>query len=145
LRGIEAFLQLLRQYHIKNLADVRSFPTSRLPHFCQKELESFLSETGIRYIYLGKELGGYRHSGYEKHMQTDAFKQGLEKLEGIAVPSSSAIMCAEKFPWRCHRRFISFALQELGWEVVHIIDSERTWQPKKPGKEPANFSEQKLF
>ncbi|GFP36050.1 hypothetical protein HKBW3S43_01838, partial [Candidatus Hakubella thermalkaliphila] len=29
-----------------------------------------------------------------------------------------------------HRRFIALELEREGWEVVHIIDKERTWQPK---------------
>ena len=134
LRGIEEFLQLLQQYRIESLIDVRSFPSSRLPHFCQEELEASLSASDIKYIYLGKELGGFRSGGYERHMQTDIFKQGLDKLEPIALSGCCAIMCAERFPWRCHRRFISLALQERGWQVIHIIDSERIWQPKTPYK-----------
>jgi len=148
LREIEEFLQLLRQYDVQDLVDVRSFPTSKFTHFCQKELKASLTTKGIRYIYLGKELGGYRRGGYEKHMQTDAFRQGLEKLGKIARSGNSSIMCAERFPWRCHRRFISLALQERGWEVIHIIDSEKIWQPKKPQKELAKLSEgdeQELF
>lgn len=145
LREMEEFIQLLRQYDIQNLVDVRSFPSSKLPHFCQKELQDSLTEAGMRYIYLGKELGGFRQGGYEKYMQTVAFNEGLEKLEEVAKSGNSAIMCAERFPWRCHRRFISLALQEREWEVVHIIDSERIWQPKKPRKESARLSEGKLF
>ncbi len=133
-REIKEFLQLLSQYNIKNLIDVRSFPRSRMPHFCQKELKSFLVDNGVNYTYLGKELGGFRKGGYEKHMQTPLFKEGIDKLEHIAQISNTAYMCAEKFPWRCHRRFISIALQEKGWEVIHIIDSERIWQPNKPAK-----------
>jgi uncharacterized protein (DUF488 family) len=133
-REIKEFLQLLSKYNIKNLADVRSFPSSRMPHFCQKELKSFLLDNGVNYTYLGKELGGFRQGGYKKHMQTHLFKEGIDKLEHIANSGNTAYMCAEKFPWRCHRRFISIALQEKGWEVIHIIDSKKIWQPKKPAR-----------
>jgi uncharacterized protein (DUF488 family) len=130
-RGIEEFLRLLKQYNINNVVDVRSFPSSKFPHFCQKELKDFLAKNNITYMYLGKELGGFRRGGYEKHMQTYLFGEGLNRLEQIAQTSNTAFMCAEKFPWRCHRRFISFALQGKGWDVVHIIDTDRIWQPKK--------------
>jgi len=45
----------------------------------------------------------------------------------------TAILCAERFPWKCHRRFIGVELARRGWRVVHIIDEERTWEPTAKG------------
>ncbi len=76
-------------------------------------------------------MGGFRKKGYEDHTQTEDFSAGIEKLERIAAKSVTAFMCAERFPWRCHRRFIAQDLERKGWKVIHILDEERTWEPKK--------------
>lgn len=60
-RGIEELLSLLRAYRIKLLVDVRAFPVSRkYPHFSRENIQQDLSQAGIEYLWLGKELGGYR-------------------------------------------------------------------------------------
>jgi len=130
-RSFEEFLLLLKRFKIGILVDVRRFPTSKLEHFKKEKLEAFLKREGIKYIYLGKELGGYRKGGYKKYVETKEFMEGIEKLEKIADKGRTAIMCAERFPWRCHRKYISIALEERGWRVVHILDSERVWVPKR--------------
>jgi uncharacterized protein (DUF488 family) len=35
------------------------------------------------------------------------------------------ILCAERLPERCHRRFIARSLEERGWKVAHIIEENR--------------------
>ena len=39
-------------------------------------------------------------------------------------------MCAEKFPWRCHRYFLSDWLLVHGAKVIHIIDENKTLEHK---------------
>src|SRR5436190_16035592 len=54
----EAFLALLRQHNIEAVGDVRSAPFSRFnPQFNREILERCLKENGIRYAFLGRELG----------------------------------------------------------------------------------------
>jgi uncharacterized protein (DUF488 family) len=77
------------------------------------------------------ELGGYRTGGSEKHMESPAFKKGLTQLEQAARARRTAFCCAERFPWRCHRRFIAQALERKGWRVIHILDRDRTWERKR--------------
>ncbi len=36
------------------------------------------------YLYLGNELGGYRKGGYENHMGTPLYEQGLNIVESKA-------------------------------------------------------------
>jgi len=70
-------------------------------------------------------------------MQTRTFAAGLERLAELAAGEPTAVMCAEKLFFRCHRRYIADALVRLGWRVVHIFD-ERRAQPHKPrGDQPA--------
>jgi len=121
-RSVEAFLELLREHSIQVLADIRSFPTSKIEHFRREEMERWLPENGIEYVWLGKELGGYRKGGYKRHMRTKLFREGVKKLLEIAKQKRTCIMCMEKNPKYCHRRFISAYLERKGVEVIHIIE-----------------------
>lgn len=132
----EEFLALLSAHKIALLIDVRRYPGSRrYPHFQSDTLERSLAATGVGYRHL-PELGGRRaarpHSpnngwknasfrGYADYMQTGEFQQALDVLTGAAIPSHTAIMCAEAVPWRCHRSLIADALVARGWTVVHIL------------------------
>ncbi|MEJ5186511.1 MAG: DUF488 domain-containing protein [Candidatus Geothermincolales bacterium] len=129
-RTLEEFLRLLKEFRVELVCDVRSFPTSRrFPHFRKENLEAGLKEAGFDYVWLGRELGGYRKGGYLAYMATEGFRLGLERLEEVARRSRTAVVCAERFPWRCHRRFISAALQDRGWKVIHVVEVDRTWVP----------------
>ena len=128
-RSLDEFISLLRNYGIETVVDVRSFPTSRFEHFIRDRLERVLREFGFCYIYLGNELGGYRRGGYEKYMADPNYREGLSKLTEIGSSSMATFLCAERLPWRCHRRWIGESLVLEGWEVIHILDERRTWIP----------------
>ena len=128
-RSLEEFIQLLTSHSVGAVIDVRRFPSSRFEHFCREKMEGLLPEAGIEYIYLGQELGGYRRGGYQNFTATSQFQTGIRKLEEIARKLNTAIICAERFPWRCHRRFIAIELEKRGWQVSHIIDERRDWVP----------------
>ncbi len=72
-----------------------------------------------------EKLGGFRKGGYQEYMNTVDFREGMRELLNVAKVSRVAIMCAEKMWFRCHRRFISDRLVELGYQVHHIIDKKR--------------------
>ncbi len=129
-RTEEDFIEILLSYNIQSLIDVRSFPRSRIPIFIKENLETILSQEGIDYHYLGKELGGLRKGGYISYIITDEFNKGIRLLESIALQKTSVIVCAERFPWKCHRRWIARELQKRGWKVEHIIDKGKVWVPK---------------
>jgi uncharacterized protein (DUF488 family) len=130
-RSPEGFIELLRSHGVEVVVDVRRFPTSRFEHFCKEKLARLLEEAGIAYTYMGQELGGYRRVGYQTFAETFEFRTGVKRLEGIAQNRTAAIVCAERFPWRCHRRFIASELERRGWQVNHIIDPGRDWLPRK--------------
>ena len=129
-RSEEEFLDILRHYHIKIVVDVRSFPQSRFEHFIGENLQRILKEQGFSYIYLGKDLGGFRKGGYPAYMETLPYQEGILRLEEIGKKSATAFICAEQFPWKCHRRFISSSLGNRGWKVIHIIDKDKVWIPE---------------
>jgi uncharacterized protein (DUF488 family) len=129
-RTLEEFIRLLRSYDIEMVVDVRSYPAGKFPHFHKETLLQSLGEQGFGYYYLGKELGGYRKGGFEAYTQTLEYLVGIELLERMASRCRCALFCAERLPWRCHRRFIGRSLQEKGWKVVHILAEEKTWEDK---------------
>ncbi len=127
------FLSLLRAYGIGTLVDVRRFPVSgRYPHFTRDALARSLRRAGIRYLHLGEDLGGFRPGGFDAYMAMPAFAAGLRTLEFTAGRSPTAVMCAERLPWQCHRRFIAAAMTQRGWDVVHVIEPDQTWSPGDP-------------
>lgn len=134
LRSPVEFIELLTSHGVQVVVDVRRFPSSRFEHFCREKLAGLLSEAGIDYVYMGGELGGYRRGGYQAFTTSPEFRAGVEELEGVAQQKRTAIVCAERFPWRCHRRFISLELEKQGWQVKHIIDRGRDWLPRKRTK-----------
>ena len=129
-RSEEDFIEILLNYDIRTLIDVRSYPKSKIPTFTREYLENLLQRENINYVFLGKELGGFRKGGYEAYTLTEDFKNGIDKLENIASENNSVIICAEKFPWKCHRRWIAREVHKRGWLVEHIIDKGKVWVPK---------------
>ena len=129
-RTEEEFIELLTHYRIETVVDVRSFPQSRFEHFSRGHLEKTLKDMGIGYIYLGKELGGFRTGGYLAYTKTIAYQKGISHLEDIGKEGVTAFLCTERFPWKCHRRFIAASLKERGWKVLHIIEKGRVWRPE---------------
>jgi len=130
LRSFEDFIEILLAYGLSAVIDVRSYPKSKLPHFSSQTLSDLLRTYGIAYHFLGKELGGMRKGGYTSYTMTEEFREGVRKLEMVAREALSVIICAERFPWKCHRKWISLELQKQGWEVRHIIDKGKVWIPK---------------
>lgn len=119
-RGMGEFIRLLKEAGVEVVVDVRRFPKSKFEHFNRENLENSLKEAGIDYFYLGDKLGGFRKGGYENYTKTEDFKEGIAVLVEIARRRPTAIMCAEKLFFRCHRRFIAKKLEEMGFEVIHL-------------------------
>ncbi len=129
-RGEEEFIEILLYYDIKTVIDVRRFPTSKISIFKKENLKTMLNNVGINYFFIGSELGGFRKGGYEAYTNTEEFKKTLDKLEDIAIKDNSVIICAERFPWKCHRKWIARELHRRQWVIEHIIDKGKIWAPK---------------
>jgi uncharacterized protein (DUF488 family) len=144
IRPMEEFLGLLKDYRIAVLVDVRAFPVSqRNPHFHHENLRTVLPEAGVEYVWMGKELGGYRKGTeglgerspnkgwktegfriYADYMMTEGFRTAAATLLELAREQTLAYMCAEKLPRQCHRQLLSDYLHTLGHEVRHIIEHD---------------------
>src|SRR5580692_3346768 len=128
----ELLSELLAKHAIQVLVDVRSAPYSRYaPQFDREILQRSLNETSVRYLFLGRELGGrpnnqeyYDADGhvlYSRITSDTGFVAGVERLERGMEEFRIALMCGEEDPAHCHRRLlVARVLIERGHEVLHI-------------------------
>jgi len=125
-RSVKYFLALLGEHRTEVLVDVRRFPTSKVEHFKGEEMEKWLGQYGVEYVWMGEELGGFRRGGYNSYVETEQFRDGVERLLEIAKQKKACIMCLEPSPKYCHRRFISAYLERRSVKVIHILKKGQT-------------------
>jgi uncharacterized protein (DUF488 family) len=130
--SLDAFVTLLKSHNVTALADVRSVPFSRFnPHFNKDALKAKLDELGIKYVFLGNELGARSDDRscyvngriqYARLSRTKSFVQGVDRVVRGAREYRIALMCAEKEPLECHRTLlVARALDKKGIGVTHIL------------------------
>ena len=130
--SLDTFVALLQRHGVTTLADVRSAPYSRFnPQFNRKALGASLEVVGIRYLFMGRALGGrpddpscYEDGRvrYDRLAETPLFREGLERIVEGARRQRIALMCAEKEPLDCHRTIlVGRSLAERGVAVAHIL------------------------
>jgi uncharacterized protein (DUF488 family) len=158
----DEFAGLLIGNKIDVVVDTRSAPYSRFaPQFDREILQRSLAESGIKYIFLGGELGGrpknptyYDSQGHVLYgrMRADlAFVAGIDRLEHGIADFRVALMCGEEDPAHCHRRLlVGRVLAERGHELLHIradgtpqTEAQVSAESGKPlvDKQPALFAE----
>ena len=134
---LDTFVAMLKSNDVNYVFDVRTVPRSRHnPQFNIESLPNFLETAEVGYMHL-PELGGMRKMrsdspnagwrnasfrGYADYMQTAEFKNGIHKLEDLAMKQTTAYMCSEAVWWRCHRALVSDYLKVKGWNVMHIMN-----------------------
>ena len=131
---LEYFLELLQEYSVNCIVDVRSVAASGYnPQYNKVPLSNFLKNNRITYLHFAEEFGA-RHNDpdlldedgkvdFEKVRKSWNFKKGVERLwEGIDKKFTIALMCSESDPLDCHRfSMVSIALEKDGFEVNHIL------------------------
>jgi uncharacterized protein (DUF488 family) len=143
--SIDAFVALLVEHDIAQVADVRTVPKSRRhPHFHTEALARSLPGHGIAYVHLPR-LGGWRQAdaespnrawrnlsfrGYADYAMGDEFADGLAQLRRLARARRTTMMCSEALWWRCHRRLIADWLVAAGDTVCHISSTGGTSEHK---------------
>jgi uncharacterized protein (DUF488 family) len=129
---VERFVSLLLRHGITAVADVRSAPYSRHnPQFNREELRTVLKEKGIKYVFLGKELGARSDDDccyvdekvqYSLLAKTPLFQSGIGRIIDGAESHKIALMCAEKDPLDCHRTIlVARELVNIGCRLIHIL------------------------
>lgn len=126
------FLELIKNYNINCLVDVRSNPYSRYtPQYNMNELKRFLISNQIYYIFMGEEFGARRKdkslftNGYldfEKVIKDSLFQKGIERINnGLEKNFKIVFMCTEKDPIDCHRSIlVARAFQDINYKVLNI-------------------------
>jgi uncharacterized protein (DUF488 family) len=143
---IDRFIALLQQHGIDAVADVRSTPYSRFnPQFRKERLQTALTRAGIKYVFLGEELGArskdpacYDESGrvsYVRLAATDLFRRGIERLLTGMQKHRIALMCAEREPLDCHRTIlVARELERAGAPITHIL-ADGSLEPQRHAME----------
>ncbi len=130
---LEAFVALVQGHQVDYLVDVRSHPYSRFaPHFNREELQATMEGRGVRYVFLGLELGGRPqrddqldakgHALYGMMAREPAFTGAIDRLLRGASEHRLALLCSCGQPRECHRRLlVGKVLCERGAELRHIL------------------------
>ena len=135
-RSLDELVAALQAHGIETLVDIRAFPMSRrLPHFNRESLEKALPLVGIEYTWEPR-LGGRRKKiredspnvalrndsfrNYADYMLTEEFKTAIQDVIALAEKKKTAIMCAERVYFQCHRMLVSDWLTLNGHQVLHI-------------------------
>jgi len=141
---LSKFLHLIKDNGIQAIVDVRTAPYSRYsPHFNRDNLESVLPKYGMKYIFVGKFLGGrpsdptcyksrtlpkdgvdFLHEvDYSEVMKRQWFLRGIKLLMKTMANQTTAIMCSEEDPAQCHRHHLitKYLLNEYPELNIHHI------------------------
>ncbi|HEU5401890.1 MAG TPA: DUF488 domain-containing protein [Terriglobales bacterium] len=135
-RSLGELIEALQAHGIKTLVDIRAFPMSRRhPHFNRENLEQELPKVGIEYVWQ-KDLGGHRKKqlenspntalrndsfrNYADYMLTPQFQTAAAEVRQLAERQRTAIMCAERVWFHCHRMMVSDYYTAHGDTVEHI-------------------------
>lgn len=138
-RTLGEFIELLQEFRIELVVDVRRLPGSaRCPWFDQDPLSIVLGEVGIRYRR-AEGLTGRRpvsedvpfevnawwmnrsFHNYADHALSDEFQSALAALREWGRKRRAAVMCSEAVWWRCHRRIIADHLLAHAEDVRHVL------------------------
>lgn len=146
-RPLDELLAALKANNVAVLVDIRAFPMSRrMPHFNRESLELELPQRGIAYVWMN-ELGGRRKKilddspntglrndsfrNYADYMLTPAFAAAIGRLLAIAEGGTTAIMCAERMYFQCHRMLVSDYLVAHRHTVLHIENDKHPPRPHR--------------
>lgn len=123
------FLELLGQYDVEFVCDVRSVARSRWPQFNGMVLRELLSENGIGYEHL-PETGG------KTRPKPEDLAWGIGRIMEIASETRVVLMCSESHPLsqhkvpraNCHRiGMLAPMLRAKGVKrIVHILPDGRS-------------------
>jgi uncharacterized protein (DUF488 family) len=139
-RTLDELVELLRAHGVRRVIDIRTIPRSRHnPQYNRETLGPALRSRKIGYVHL-KGLGGLRRAkpnsrnlgwhnasfrGFADYMQAPEFEAALRRAIELSKGKSSALMCAEAVPWRCHRSLVADSLVARKLRVEHIMSVTR--------------------
>lgn len=151
------FLELLREYNVNCIVDVRSSPASAYnPQYNQEPFKNFLKKNRITYLHFPEEFGARQTDrdlldeegilDFVKVRKSWAFNKGLERIwQGVEKGFVIAIMCSEGNPLDCHRfSMVSVGLENDGFAVKHIMKDKSLKEHSELEKELLKEFKKKL-
>lgn len=133
VRTAEGLISHLRQVDVQYVIDVQSLPYSRYqPEFSREPLEGLLVRSGLRYVFMGDDLGGRPKDpecytdgkvDYTTCRTKEFFRREIGRVrsaynQGLRV----GLLCSEGKPWQCHRsKLVGAALLDEGNQVLHLL------------------------
>lgn len=127
----DGFVKLLLANNVNVVCDVRSTPYSTYkPEFSRGTFRAFLNKSGIKYAFLGDQLGArpsdrscYEggQATYERISASQPFKEGLGRIRSGVKQLNLALVCSERDPIECHRAvLVCRNLPDLREVISHI-------------------------
>lgn len=123
--------KILSKYQVQVLADIRRSTASPLKHLIRENIQKLCNYNRVEYIYLGNELGSERETRKPNELDPALYQRVLSILKGVARTRGLLILCHEKDPSNCNRRFIAEELAKEGAEVYHLLELEELWSPSR--------------
>ncbi|MGB3908456.1 MAG: DUF488 domain-containing protein [Methanomethylovorans sp.] len=129
-RTLEEFISLLQINKITHLIDIRRYPNSWMEHFDKELLQRILPKNRISYMHC-TGVGGMRESAYYEYMETEEFNHSFSRLVDLIMEVNGTdgypvLMCAEKSPKNCHRRYLAQNLERSGIKIIHLTEPGQT-------------------
>jgi uncharacterized protein (DUF488 family) len=152
--GVEDFVATLTAARVRLLIDVRAVPWSQRPAFRKVALKATLAAAGIGYAHLPGLGNPRRRAGagpeaepgppgrgpgaedfaafFRRHLASEAAAPDLARAAALARQGGACLMCLEKDPNRCHRRFVAEALEKIAPLTVRHLVVESVKAPRLP-------------
>ena len=124
-KPIQTYISQLLDHGVTVVAHIRSVPCSKVfTNYHREALMQHLQHAGLRYVYLGTELGprstdpehydATNQVQFPKLMNSDLYRSGEQRLfAGLGKSFTIALTCACKDPAICHRSLL------VGWSLLH--------------------------
>lgn len=149
----ESLIEILDQFKIKIVVDIRSSPYSKfVPQFNRENIKKIFKKENMRYIFLGDYIGGkpkhkkYYENGkvnYDLIRESAHYKEGIDRIIELNKNKDIVLMCSEEDPYSCHRHnLITQTLLKNGLEVIHIRGKGKT---DKITKRDKKYMQKTLF
>lgn len=150
-KPIATYIEQLQQHGVTVVADIRSVPYSKVFFdYHQGALQQHLQQAGLRYVYLGAELGprskdpAHYDEGnqvqFDRLMASELYRSGVQRLfDGLDKGFRIAMTCACKDPAICHRSLL------VGWSLQHQYDCELQHITHDGGLESQSALEHRLL
>ena len=112
-RSVAEFVEIMQEYKVIEVIDVRQIPNSRKPGFSKIRLKDFLNQVGIEYVHVPLAGNPYHKEKKELSRCLELYREYLESnpnvitlIERYSLGKTVAILCFERYHEKCHRSIL---------------------------------------